>query len=56
MPIDYDAAPSLDEFIGGDGFTAAVLATTERVCIAGTTAFASPISPLPVYFLSLIHI
>lgn len=50
MPIDYDAAPSLDEFIGDDGFTAAVLATVERVCIAGTTAFASPISPLPVYF------
>lgn len=50
MPIDYDAAPSLDEFIGGDGFTAAVLATVERVCIAGTTAFASPISPLSVYF------
>lgn len=50
MPIDYDAAPSLAEFIGVDGFTAAVLATTERVCIAGTTAFASPISPLPVYF------
>lgn len=50
MPIDYDTAPSLGEFIGDDGFTAAVLATTERVCIAGTTAFASPISPLPVYF------
>lgn len=50
MPIDYDAAPSLAKFIGGDGFTAAVLATTERVCIAGTTAFASPISPLSVYF------
>lgn len=50
MPIDYGAAPPLAEFIGDDGFTAAVLATVERVCIAGTTAFASPISPLPVYF------
>lgn len=50
MPIDYDTAPTLVEFIGGDGFVAAVLATVERVCIAGTTAFTSPISPLSVYF------
>lgn len=50
MPIDYDAAPSLTGFIGDDGFAAAVLATVERVCIAGTTAFASPITPLSAYF------